>query len=368
MRKTSQAKNIKASYFGPTSAQNRERMNSTQTSGPTLKANHDTHRSSRLLRTARVAGQRRTSLGSLDAGEALELALAHLDALVSEARTVSSTLEEADTVGVHRLVDGSSARSGAGKRNLSTGGLGSLGSLALATVAESLDDGGLHRELDPVQGEEPDDVPDPDDTDPASGDGVDISEAPVGVRGNDGRDELSNGKGTEEGSGRALHEEEAVRASDEDERLGDHGNLEVDNHVQLAIVVVPASLSVRRVLERDTELVLEEVGLEDDDNEDDGGQGKVKTVCDSEGEDLSQVPSVGGVGRQDTIDRERHDGTVVQERDDKNHERREVELVGKREDGEADNDTDGDGAGVDGIVAHTLEDLTRALDSVDTVN
>jgi hypothetical protein len=43
--------------------------------------------------------------------------------------------------------------------------------------------------------------------------------------------------------------------------------------------------------------------------------------------------------------------------DDQHHERREVKLVGKGEDSKADNNTDGDGAGVDGIVAHTLEDL-----------
>ena len=96
------------------------------------------------------------------------------------------------------------------------------------------------------------------------------------------------------------------------------------------------------------------------------GHGEVETVSNGIGEDLGQVPGVGGVRGQDTIDRESHDGTVVEERDDQDHERREVELVGKGEDGEADDDTDGHSAGVDGVVAHTLEDDTRSANGVDT--
>lgn len=43
---------------------------------------------------------------------------------------------------------------------------------------------------------------------------------------------------------------------------------------------------------------------------------------------------------------------------------REVELEGERENREADDDTDGDSAGVDRVVAHTLEDDTRTADGV----
>lgn len=193
---------------------------------------------------------------------------------------------------------------------------------------------------------------------------MDLSEAPVGVGGDDRGDELSDGEGAEEGSRGTLHEEESVRTSNEDEGLGDDGNLEVDDHVDLVVVDVGA-VSNLAVAETNAELVVEEGGLADDDDESDGGEREPETVGDGVGEDLGQVPRVGGVRGQDTVNGEGHDGTVVEERDDKDHERREVELVGEGEDTEADDDTDGDGAGVDRVVAHTLEDDTGSADGMD---
>lgn len=67
-------------------------------------------------------------------------------------------------------------------------------------------------------------------------------------------------------------EEEAVRASDEDEGLRNHGYLEVDDHVHL----VQVGLLVRG----DTEAVLEEGSVNNDYEEDDGRQSLVETVCD----------------------------------------------------------------------------------------
>ena len=94
---------------------------------------------------------------------------------------------------------------------------------------------------------------------------MDVSEAPVGVDGDDSRDELGQAEREHESVGRALHEEEAVRTRDEDERLRDDGNLEVDDRVQLRVVRVDGE--GRR--EADTELVLEEGGLLDDDDKGD---------------------------------------------------------------------------------------------------
>ena len=94
---------------------------------------------------------------------------------------------------------------------------------------------------------------------------MDVSEAPVGVDGDDGRDELSQAEREHESVGRTLHEEEAVRTRDEDERLRDDGNLEVDDRVQLRVVRVDGE--GRR--EADTELVLEEGRLLDDDDKGD---------------------------------------------------------------------------------------------------
>ena len=94
---------------------------------------------------------------------------------------------------------------------------------------------------------------------------MNLREAPVTVRGNDRRHKLGNAEGTHECERRALHEEEAVRTGDEDERLRDDGDLEVDDRVQLPVVRVDGEGRG----ERDAELVLEERGLLDDDNKGD---------------------------------------------------------------------------------------------------
>lgn len=95
------------------------------------------------------------------------------------------------------------------------------------------------------------------------------------------------------------------------------------------------------------------------------GSGQVDTVGNSVGEDLRKIPAVRSHRGQDTIDGEGHDSTIVEQRNDQHHERREIELVGEREDGEADDDTDGDSTGVDGVIPHALEDDTGSADGVD---
>ena len=105
--------------------------------------------------------------------------------------------------------------------------------------------------------------------------------------------------------------------------------------------------------------------IDSDGNEGDGREGKVQTIGDGVGEDLGQIPTVWFIRGQDTVDGESHDGTIVEEGNDKNHEGREVELEGKGEDGEADDNTDGDSASVDGVVTHTLENDTGSANGVD---
>ena len=120
-----------------------------------------------------------------------------------------------------------------------------------------------HNDQLTLRGDERQDTyPDPNDTDPSTRDGPDVGEAPVTVGGDDGRDELGNAEGNDEGGGRSLHEEESVRTRDEDQRLGDDSDLEVDNHVELWVVVVRGHGSTTG--ERDTELVEEERRTDDD--------------------------------------------------------------------------------------------------------
>ena len=131
--------------------------------------------------------------------------------------------------------------------------------------------------------------PDPNDSDPTTRNGTNVSEAPVSVRGDDRGNKLGNTEGQEQGDRGALHEEESVRAGDEDEGLRNDRDLEVDNHVERTIV---GDWDTRPVLEVDAEFVLEEIGLQDDNDKDDGGHGEVQAVSDGESEDLSEIPTI----------------------------------------------------------------------------
>jgi hypothetical protein len=53
------------------------------------------------------------------------------------------------------------------------------------TLAERLDNGVLHRKFDPVERNEPDNIPDPDNTDPTSRDTTELCETPVTKGSND---------------------------------------------------------------------------------------------------------------------------------------------------------------------------------------
>lgn len=70
---------------------------------------------------------------------------------------------------------------------------------------------------------------------------MNLGEAPVTVCSNNGGNELSQTEREHQGEGRALHEEEAMRTGDEDESLRDNGNLEVDDHVKLRVIVIAGS-------------------------------------------------------------------------------------------------------------------------------
>jgi hypothetical protein len=127
--------------------------------------------------------------------------------------------------------------------------------------------------------------------------------------------------------------------------------------VQLATVVVLVVVGVSLALEGSIELVPDEVGLEDDKDIGNGHQREVKTINNGVGKDLSQVARVQGVGRQDLVDRQGGDGTIVQEPNDQRHKQREVKLVDKGKDGKAHNNADSHSTGVDGVIAHRLEGL-----------
>jgi hypothetical protein len=88
-----------------------------------------------------------------------------------------------------------------------------------------------------------------------------LCETKVGKGCYDGRHQLSDTEGTQESVGRTLHEEETVRTCDENQRLRYNGNLEVDDHVQLVIIVQDGF--ARLIRERNPEFVLEEGCVDD---------------------------------------------------------------------------------------------------------
>lgn len=147
-----------------------------------------------------------------------------------------------------------------------------------------------------------------------------------------------------------------MRSGNEDKSLRDDGNLEVDNHVT----------TVRVTLQRfNAEPVLEECSVLHGSIESNGRGGEVDTVSDTERENFGKIPGVRGSRRKDSVKREGHDGTVVENSNDQDHEGREVKSPGKGHDGETENDTDGNSTSVDGVVPHTLEDNSRTVDGVD---
>lgn len=100
---------------------------------------------------------------------------------------------------------------------------------------------------------------------------MDICEAPIGKTGNDRRNELRKAECNKQRRRRAFHKEEAVRASDEDERLRDDGDLQVHYHMQLRVVVVLGLARASRQVH--LELPLEECRLENDNDKRNAIQG-----------------------------------------------------------------------------------------------
>jgi hypothetical protein len=292
-----------------------------------------------------------TRLLSLDGRESLQLVLGHVD-LLSSLELVGGSRDKVGSVRVEGLVSGSS--SGQSFSRLVDEGGGNSGSLSLLEV---LDDGELHGVLDEIHGEVPDNVPDPDDTDPSTRDRSDVGEAPITESGNDGRDQLSETEGNHECVRRSLGPRRSVRSSNEDESLRDDGNLEVDDHVCSGIVGILSDGI-------DTESVLKEGSVSHDGVKSNSGSSEVETVTDTVGKDLGQIPSVGGGGRQDSVDGQGHDGTIVKDGNDKNHERGEIESPTESHDGETDDNSDSDGTGIDGIVSHSLENNSGSVDGV----
>lgn len=134
----------------------------------------------------------------LNRGESVELVLGHVDLLsLAQTDSVDASRQPGSSVRVQGLVSrlSSSDRLAAGIDRVREGSLSGL------SLLQGLDDGELHGELDQVEREVPNDVPNPDDTDPSTGDVLDVREAPVTETGDDGGDQLSQTEGEHQSDG-----------------------------------------------------------------------------------------------------------------------------------------------------------------------
>lgn len=217
--------------------------------------------------------------------------------------------------------------------------------------------------LDQIEGEVPDDVPDPDGGSPTPSASLDLGEAPVSVDGDQSGNDLGEDKGEGQDGRGTLDEGETLGAGDKDQSLGESRNLEVDNRVE-TVIVVSTLITVITVPLAETH-VLEELGVDGNGKEGEGREGEVDTVDDSRAENLLEVPVVGVLRGDDAVLGDGQDGSVVEDSEDKNHEGREIKLPGKDHDREAEDDTDSDRAGVGRVVAHALEDLAGSEDGID---
>ncbi|KAF7814468.1 hypothetical protein G2W53_028437 [Senna tora] len=99
-----------------------------------------------------------------------------------------------------------------------------------------------------------------------------------------------------------------------------------------------------------------EIGFLSGPEEDNCHDCQVSTEDDPGGENLVELPGVRHGGWLDSVLGDGHDGAVVEDGDDEDHEGGEVVLPDECEEHEAYHDTDGDGDGVDCVVLHPLED------------
>ena len=105
--------------------------------------------------------------------------------------------------------------------------------------------------------------PNPNNSNPSTRNGFDISETPVTKSCNDRRDKLCNAERNDKSRRRTFHEEETMRTGDENQSLRNNGDLKVYNHVQLGVVRVNGEIGIQA----DTESSLKKGGTDDDNNQ-----------------------------------------------------------------------------------------------------
>lgn len=79
--------------------------------------------------------------------------------------------------------------------------------------------------------------------------------------------------------------------------------------------------------------------------------------------DVSKIRAKLGATDKHT-ERERHNRSVIEQCDDQDHERREIEFEGEGHDREPEDDTDGHSASINRVVSHPLENNTRLPNGV----
>jgi len=107
----------------------------------------------------------------------------------------------------------------------------------------------------------------------------------------------------------------------------------------------------------------EEISVMNQKEEDNSDDGHVCSKNNTSGEDFFQLPWVRKRRRLHSILGNGHDGSIVQDGDNKDHERGEVEFPYQSNEHESKHNTDGDGNSVDCVILHPLEDGSACQNS-----
>lgn len=208
--------------------------------------------------------------------------------------------------------------------------------------------------FDEIQRKEPDQIPEPDNSRPRPATALNVGERPIGPDSNECGDQLSDEESDDQDQRWTFTEEETMRTGDEYQCLTDRRNLKIDDRVEHRMI--PAGIRRRFsivVKLTDTEVIMEERGLNDHCEKDDCRRSEIDSIDNGTGEDLREIPTVRVRRGFDAIFRYRQDRSIVENGEDEDlesiegegqndirpllyHEGRKVEFECKDQNGEAD--------------------------------
>ena len=180
--------------------------------------------------------------------------------------------------------------------------------------------------FDEIQRKEPDQIPDPDNPSPCPTAALNVGERPIGPDSNECRDQLGDEESDDQDQRWTFAEEETMRTGDEYQCLTDRRNLKIDDRVEHRMIPPGVRRWLPMVLKlADTEMIMEERGLNDHCEKDDCRSSEIDAIDNCTGKDLREIPTVRVRRWFDTIFRYRQDRSIVENGEDEDLESSEDE-------------------------------------------